>query len=167
MNNKYVTFAVMLPLLAIAFMIVRAELSINQGTQWQLQIQGYDPRDLLRGHYLRFQVAYNFKSEQESCAGTSDCCLCLNDVGETVPLVSKLDCKVAKTQCDSIIRSEFERSLNRYYIAEDYARKAEKILQEAQIQDNAFLSIAVSEKGKPVITDLLIGEKPINDLLKK
>jgi uncharacterized membrane-anchored protein len=177
MNNKttatpfkfWILFALVLPLIVLILMITRAELNKNQGTEWDIAITGYDPRDILRGHYLIYNVDYQIKnSDEESvCKFPDDCCLCLKDKGQRTPEVTKLQCEVAKNQCDSFILDDFQHSLNRFYIPEAQAKQAEDLLLKAQAEDNAFLQILVRDTGKPIVKDLLIDEQPIIDLLKK
>ncbi len=165
--NKRVMFAVALPVLVLCLLIVRAEVSVNQGESWQLRIAGYDPRDLLRGHYLRFQVDYGIPEGEQRCEDSRTCCICLEDSGARIPATSWQQCTTAKTECDSIIRAEFEHSLNRFYIPEEQASRAEALLLEAQVNENAFLQVSVSESGKPVIKDLMIGDVPLESLLNE
>ena len=44
----------LLPLLVLSAGIVRNELMLGGATEWQIPITGYDPRDMLRGQYIRF-----------------------------------------------------------------------------------------------------------------
>ena len=61
--NKRLLITVSIPFVLLCLLIVRAELHISQGKEWKFQVQGYDPRDLLRGHYLRFGLRYDWESE--------------------------------------------------------------------------------------------------------
>jgi uncharacterized membrane-anchored protein len=54
MSRRVTLVAVALPLLAIVLGIVRAERFLGRTRDFVLEIGGYDPRDLLRGHYLQF-----------------------------------------------------------------------------------------------------------------
>ena len=70
-----------LPLLVIAAGVVRGELALATGRAFRFRIEGYDPRDLLRGHYLQFRIAFDFIPGTESSAAASeDSCLCLSEV---------------------------------------------------------------------------------------
>jgi len=44
--------ALVLPLLGLAATWVFTHVRAQQGTEWDVPIAGYDPRDLLRGHYV-------------------------------------------------------------------------------------------------------------------
>ena len=47
--------ALALPLLGLGGMWLQADRLSRQGTEWDVPIRGYDPRDLLQGHYVQFQ----------------------------------------------------------------------------------------------------------------
>ncbi|MFO6446475.1 GDYXXLXY domain-containing protein [Erythrobacter sp. NE805] len=46
--------AAILPLAGLASLWATSVRTYNQGTEWEVPIQGYDPRDYLRGHYVEF-----------------------------------------------------------------------------------------------------------------
>ncbi len=165
MNNK-ILMAVALPFILLCFLIARAEYHIKTGEQWNIHITGYDPRDLLRGHYLRFNLAYDWENTAHTCDSEAACCLCLMSTDSQTPKVNKMRCDEAKTQCDSFIAPEYERSLHRFYIAETDGKRAEDILSEAQANKNAFIALSINKNGEPRIRDLLIGDRPIGDLLR-
>jgi hypothetical protein len=43
-----------LPLAGLSGLWAMSVRTYNQGTEWEVPIQGYDPRDILRGHYVEF-----------------------------------------------------------------------------------------------------------------
>jgi len=167
MTSKKVLMAVLIPFILLCLLIIRAEFHISQGKEWKFQVQGYDPRDLLRGHYLRFNLRYNWAEGNSQCENVNDCCLCLSDIGEIAPKVQKTSCEVAQNQCDGFISGEFEQSLNRYYIPENYAVQAEQILRDARTGNDAFLSVSINSQGEPLITDMIIRGESLNELIKQ
>lgn len=46
--------AVLLPLGGLAALWAESDRTFNSGTEWEVPIMGYDPRDFLRGHYVEF-----------------------------------------------------------------------------------------------------------------
>lgn len=44
-----------LPVLALAAAWANTHFMAQQGTDWDVPVSGYDPRDPLRGHYIRYQ----------------------------------------------------------------------------------------------------------------
>ena len=167
MKNKKIIIAVALPFVVLCLLILRAEYHVRSGEQWSFELQGYDPRDLLRGHYLRLNVTYDMDNRKNACNTAEDCCLCLNKTEARVPKVHEASCSVAKTQCDGFMLSSHRNSLRRFYVPETEARRAEKILAEARANRTAFLNVSINGKGEPAITDLIIGDESLNDLLKQ
>lgn len=56
MNRRLIdALALLLPLAGLGAVWVQTELQSRQGTEWDVPVQGYDPRDILRGHYVQFQ----------------------------------------------------------------------------------------------------------------
>ncbi len=54
MNRLARLAAVIAPVLGLAALWGLSERTYYQGTDWEVPIQGYDPRDYLRGHYVEF-----------------------------------------------------------------------------------------------------------------
>jgi len=50
--------ALLLPLSALAAMWAVTHRQAQQGQDWLIPIEGYDPRDLLRGHYVQYRYAW-------------------------------------------------------------------------------------------------------------
>lgn len=46
--------AVLLPAIGLAGLWGMSDHTYRQGTEWEVPIMGYDPRDYLRGHYVEF-----------------------------------------------------------------------------------------------------------------
>ncbi|MEL6486900.1 MAG: GDYXXLXY domain-containing protein [Pseudomonadota bacterium] len=51
-------FLVALPFAGLAALWWQSDTLSRQGTDWEVEIEGYDPRDLLRGHFVEFQYAW-------------------------------------------------------------------------------------------------------------
>jgi uncharacterized membrane-anchored protein len=166
MINKNLLMIVMIPFILLCLLIARAEYHLSTGKQWDIAITGYDPRDLLRGHYLRFRLAYDWQEPKKQCA-TKSCSYCLTDVGELAPKVQIIETQLAK-QCDGFMQyGDLKTPLNRFYIPETQARFAEDLLRQARVDKTAYLRVSVDKKGVPQIVDLLIDGRPLGDLLKE
>jgi hypothetical protein len=55
MRKNLILVALGLPVIAFAALWGWTHHKAQQGTDWEVPIQGYDPRDLLRGHYITYQ----------------------------------------------------------------------------------------------------------------
>ncbi|NJO13893.1 MAG: GDYXXLXY domain-containing protein, partial [Rhizobiales bacterium] len=54
MNRLIRLAAVVIPAVGLAGLWATSHQTYQQGTEWEVPIQGYDPRDYLRGHYVEF-----------------------------------------------------------------------------------------------------------------
>ncbi len=128
------------------------------GDVWEIPIEGYDPRDLLKGHYLRFrfrfQTAENANSE-EKCNGPA-CCLCLSknsDGTRKYPSAIKMECEPARA-CDAFVLPRPVEG-EKYFIPELEATRLEDLLRTGK----ASLTVTIGRSGEMSFRDLLIDGK--------
>jgi uncharacterized membrane-anchored protein len=153
--------ALLLPIAVLGALIGRAELVVQTGTEWAVRIRGYDPRDLLRGQYLQYNVAW--KMEGEDCSSGA-CCYCLwnSNPGQPSPpepsvrIVSCAD----RAPCESYFPVKRAASLRQYFIPEGEGARLEQAIRNRE----AMLLLRVSSRGV-VITDLLLDRKPWRSVL--
>jgi len=54
-NRFFLPIALLLPLVGLGLIWLLTDRDSHLGTEWDVPIAGYDPRDLLRGHYVQFR----------------------------------------------------------------------------------------------------------------
>ena len=69
MSRRLQIVAVVLPIVLLVGMIGRAEWQLANSETWHFAIRGYDPRDLLRGHYMRFRLDVPVQSTMQGPTG--------------------------------------------------------------------------------------------------
>lgn len=155
MKQRWLAVALTLPILALAGTVLMKSMQRASGEEVTLPITGFDPRDLLSGHYLTYRIDY----------GVADACpardvpasVCLRPyraIQAAKPLPA--DCSLhLRGYCDS--QGHFQvASISRFYIPEQYAS-----VLDAKVRDQqGELVIAVDRHGQAVIRDLLIAGKP-------
>lgn len=52
--------AAVLPLLGLGALWLQSDRTYHTGTEWEVPIMGYDPRDYLRGHYVEFSYEWTW-----------------------------------------------------------------------------------------------------------
>lgn len=162
MRGRLEIVAVVLPILLLVGMVGRAEWQLAHSKTWNFAIRGYDPRDLLRGHYMRFQLDVSPSATLDACArGAPDCCYCLEPGEGLEAHVTLARCETAADACEDFVRTEPLHDFDRFYIPEEGRGEMERILREAAQQDRAHLAVAVSDAGEPMIEALLIDGEPI------
>jgi uncharacterized membrane-anchored protein len=153
-----VGIAVALPALGIALGIARSELHYARSQEWALPVAGYDPRDLLRGHYLLYRLDLPTDAPGHCPDDNLNCCLCLSR-GEPLG-ISRQQCDAAAS-CEGLLRSEYLPELQRFYVPESRAQEAEEKLRAIANRGKAKLVIALDPNGKPQVKALLIDGKPL------
>lgn len=159
-----VVLSLLLPIVAVALLIGRAELVVQGGTEWAVPIGGYDPRDLLRGHYLRYRLTWQVESD--GCGGDpASCCYCLWDAGargaHKEPAVSLISC-ADRAPCESYFPKQRIDDLEKFYIPEGEGARLERAIREKP----AALLIGVSKRGQVVVKDLLLDGRPYREVLR-
>jgi len=155
MNKRNKIIALLIPILIVLGAIGKSEYQLATGEVWKFKISGYDPRDLLRGHYVNYQVEFDWRKDRGVCLDKNDCCLCLDRKKDLLNSIkaSKMSCSLAVERCDGLMREEYIQELRKYFIPEDKGKALEKAIrgQEAEIL------VVISDKGRPLVRDLLVG----------
>lgn len=155
MNKRtMLLIALALPILALMTSAYLKSVQRDSGEQITLPIEGFDPRDLLSGHYLIYQVDYGL--ETDCTEHDVETAVCLRPeramyLADAVPDSCKL---FIRGYCDSSAR--FSAGIERFYIPEEYAETL-----ETQVRDKrGALVLSVDAQGNAAIRDLLIDGKP-------
>jgi uncharacterized membrane-anchored protein len=152
-GRRWLLAALLLPILAIGAMIIRSEAHL-QGREWRFPIGGYYPRDLLRGHYLTFRIAWDRdSSSQNSCW---DCCICLKETGSE-QTARRTPCAYA-TDCDVKLSPQEEQALSRFYVPEDEAQKLDQVVRLGRGS-----VVLVEKRGQLTLKELLVDGQPWQD----
>jgi hypothetical protein len=70
-----VVVALALPIVALAALIGEQELRFSHAQQVNVPVRGYDPRDLLRGHYITGQFDWDWETTPQNAAAGGLCIL--------------------------------------------------------------------------------------------
>jgi hypothetical protein len=172
MRRSFLAAAVALPLFVLALGIVRSERHLADGRRWWFEVTGYDPRDLLRGHYIQYRLALD--EIDLPVVGAADgvpcddetgdaCCLCLSQEvpGGPAAFVERTTCELARSECEGALQLRYLGELERYYIAEERAAELTQIFQDASSEHRAHLVVAIDALGKPQIVTLLVDDMPV------
>lgn len=165
-GSARVALAVVLPILAILFGVVGAERHGARSRDFPFAIEAYDPRDLLRGHYLRFRLVVDEGAPLESCEQElATCCYCLRARGDEPPLASRARCDTAAARCDGSLPVAIAEHPMRFWIAEEGAAALESRLRDAMSRGTARVILAIDPGGAVraralVLDDERIGETP-------
>jgi GDYXXLXY protein len=164
MSRRFTALAVVLPLLAVLLGVVRAELFRGRARDFVFEIAGYDPRDLLRGHYLQFRLRIDPLPVREPCDDeAADCCLCLTRSDpDAVPYAERATCATARVSCDGALLIRYLNEPQRYYVPEQSAALLEKRLLSAMEHRRAHAVLAIDASGQAQVRELRVDGEPIS-----
>ncbi|HMI90667.1 MAG TPA: GDYXXLXY domain-containing protein [Polyangiales bacterium] len=157
MRRELVALAVALPVLAIGFAIVRSERQLARSNEFVFAIGGYDPRDLLKGHYLQFRLRARDLPTREACDGSNGqtCCLCLMRTGRNDPVeLTRATCATATDQCDGALAERYLSTSLRYYIPELEAPSLDQQLADAMQHEAATAVLAIDGPDRVQVREL-------------
>jgi hypothetical protein len=136
---------------------------VRRAQEFVFEIRGYDPRDLLRGHYLQFRLDVGEPPVREACdARDPRCCVCLSRGAPDVPpLVERMTCATARLVCDGALQARYLDDPHRYYVPEAKARVLERRLIDAAGRRAAHVVLAVARDGEAHVRELRIDGEAI------
>ncbi len=175
MSRRARALAALLPLLGLSALVVRSELA-QRGEALRLAIRGYDPRDLISGHYLLYRYELDWQGESSCGSEPPDsapalgrhlqagCCLCFTRQGDSLssPFVRQLSCAEAEA-CDDWLHSEQLQPPQRYYVPEERAQELERALAERK----AAVDVVASPEGTAAVGELYIDGWPWREALER
>jgi len=120
----------------------------RQGTDWLVPIEGYDPRDLLRGHYVQF--SYDWPGlDLETIDGSGPAALCLHGAA---PRLARVTVPPTGTPCANLARaadadSGYPMGLNigRVYIPQTRSEELTRKLTDPDLR--GFVMLRQREDG--------------------
>ena len=142
MNKRVLMLLFFIPLVILAAWSEWLYMQRASGTEVKVAISGYDPRDLLSGHYIQYTIDWDH----------TDCSQFANGVcpeGEF--------CKEARwgRQC-------------RFYIPEKNAKELDRMFRKRNRTDTVFEVIYSYHKGRePIAKQLLINGKDWRESMKE
>ena len=143
-KRSLLEWSLLLPVIGIGLLMVRAELKVVKGEVYRVAVQGYDPRDLIHGHYLSIQLDLKSErvgSEDESTADTSAFCFKREDGDFSVLRAASHVIQSWGDACTSVTSVKNLIGPKRYLIPEG---------------DAFNLEIALSNRKKTATVDLII-----------
>lgn len=145
---KKLIAALAIPCIALLAMALYNQRILSGYPEHEFEIEGYDPRDLLAGHYLRFTIKYDIDTtcEQDKYIDVQIC------VSPTKRMITDGNMQGCNQWINATCyKNRVNDQLNRFYVPEDKATHLENLIRGKK----ASVKIAVGQ-GNAVIKDLLI-----------
>ena len=160
--------AVAIPIVALFGWFASIEIGLQIGTKVRIDIQGYDPRDLLSGHYVQFTLKTLGTSPCSERRSSVNSCLCLapSATDTKYSAVWGGDCDNKPSNCTLFIKGactygRFESGANRYYVPEHF----EKIVRTTP--PNSSIDVVISSNGTAVVENFYVGEETLEQYAQR
>ncbi len=146
----WLLLALCLPAVVLGGNILRHQFNLAGAQEWRIPITGYDPRDPLRGHYIRFTYDWTVVGDVDACA-QGQCQLCLARQGGQVIATIQTDGQQCPARVDAaasdlqlrprwpLRRMQFT---SRIFVSEKSAPQL-----EAQMRDHRMQVVALIDRN--------------------
>ena len=137
--KKYLLIAaVVFPIVCLFALMLTKQLRLSQGSEVILPIEGFDPRDLLSGHYLAYRINYGASPDcSRERSGGAELYACLYQATGTEELyrarfvsendLSDIECSLfIKGRCEN---GRFAAGVEKFYIPEQNAVALDKAVR--------------------------------------
>ena len=165
MRNRKRLFLVFIPLLVLFSWAGYHESSFRIGQEVELRVEGFDPRDLLSGHYITYTVDYpDFRA--------TTCSECTHGGGKYLCLDTGVLSESMDANCQLVIRGDcrcwgesyFDAGIDRYYVPETHAAELDRLMREGRYE--ASIKVFVTRDGRAYVNDLLFEGVPWREFLQ-
>lgn len=167
MKARSALLVVAAPVLVMAAWLLWLQTSFSQGTDVIFEVRGRDPRDLLRGHYIEYEVYYGERALLEldfPPSPNESACMCLQSTSglpiaqATRVLCSKRDPAACPLflQGSSHYSGQFQAGIERYYIPEPPEPNPLQTIPEG-----TTITVRVAKNGSGYVTGMFVKGQPI------
>lgn len=142
MNKKFIVLLITFPLVLLMCWTIFLTAQRSSGRDVVVSVMGYDPRDLISGHYISYQIDWS----KTDCSQFEDGLCPRNEF-----------CKKARwgREC-------------RFYIPEQNAMELDRLFRLRDDDSNIFEVVYSYKKGfEPIAKQLLINRKDWRESIKK
>ena len=138
--------ALLLPIAWLGASAALQERALGQSREWRIPIDGYDPRDPLRGQYVRFAYGWALDGEPALCL-REGCRLCLSDregpvTATALPKAASCPFAVDLAASSIAVRPGFRGEAQVQFTSRIFVSEASAPLIEAQLRDRPVVVIA-------------------------
>lgn len=157
-TKKMLILTLVIPIFALIGLTAYKKYILSFGREFELPISGYDPRDLLAGHYLQYQIDYGMGGLCASGVDNEQTFVCLDprEFLYTKP-----------SNCRALIEGtctygRFVAGIEKFFVPEEKAIELEQMIRDKP----ASIILSVTENGRVLVKELLIDGKPWNHIQK-
>ena len=151
-KRKTLIVSLVSPIVALVLLASYKKYVSESGAEVRLPIDGYDPRDILSGHYLVYRIDYGIAGICEDRSRQGEAYACLEPKGfsyekpESCKLLIQGSCHYGR----------FEAGVEKFFVPEEKAKQLETMIRS----ETAEIMLSIPLNGKAQVKDLLINGRP-------
>jgi uncharacterized membrane-anchored protein len=155
-SKKALALALLFPIVSLGVLAASKKFGLTFGSEVVLPISGYDPRDLLSGHYIIYQIEYGVGGVCGGNSGKNAGYVCLEP--KRFSYSEPSDCsKLIRGICNN---DRFEAGVEKYFVPQEKA-----VFLDAQVRTKrASIVLSISSSGHAQVKDLLIDGQPWTEM---
>jgi uncharacterized membrane-anchored protein len=149
-NPKIVQALLFLPLVALGLLASYKQMIRSSGTEFIFPISGFDPRDLLSGHFITYRIDYGTSQDLCGTIHTTSLPVYLCLAPQRSLAMSRQGCaEFISGHCEN---GRFDAGLEKYYIPESDAPLLDRVVRDRK----GSIVVSVTGSGAAQVKDLLI-----------
>lgn len=162
-NKKQLYLSLAFPIALMFGWLGLVMLERANATTVQIPIRGFDPRDLLSGHYLTYQLDFGDVKVCGDRYSEESICVCLDNSNAPAKPTHAASC--ADTTCPLFLKGNckygtFNAGVERFYFSEKYTKELAIVPQKSNIE------LKITDVGVGYVEDLIIDGKRVAEWLK-
>lgn len=161
--------AVSLPIVVLLAWTVLLSVRVSTGSEAKLKVIGFDPRDLLSGHYIQYQIDYEL---DDICRDRVDIetCVCLGFSPSDGRFIGHWSGSCLERPADTcqtyFLRGvcqagRFATGIERFYIPEALAPAL------LTVPEDSSIIVALDGRGGAQVKDFLVEDKPYTEYAER
>jgi hypothetical protein len=167
--NKTTLFAVAFPIAVLGAWLAQLNWRESSGTHVRLAVRGFDPRDVLAGHYLTYTVDYGPAGDcpREGATDVPKTCMCLsqNPTTQLHEATWAGPCDVRPLECPLYLEGEcryerFTADIERFYFPETFRSEL------AIVPEKSTIDVVVQSNGQALVTGFAVDGVDLLDYAK-
>jgi hypothetical protein len=168
MDKRVAYLIVLVPVIGMALWLGWLCILVARAPEVVLRVEGYDPRDLLSGHYLTYRVQYGVEAVHNA-PFQEDVCACFNEplsVPASAWWMGPCSERPEST-CPIFLKgysaygNRFIAGIERFYIPERYAAKLRTVPGLATIR------VAVPANGRGIVRQMQVDGEDLLDWVRR
>ena len=158
-----------LPVAVLGWQVFALERGLADHTLWRIPIEGFDPRDPIRGQYVLYSYRWPVTpAERSTCEDAlAECRLCLTEEAGGVVGAEPVIGDDPAPECTALVTARQPGADNtvfspqRHYLDERHARAFEQALTAAGVEDRQVeMEVAVTRDGRAHARRLFLDGEP-------